>query len=97
MSAQPAGKTIEIKRRAKRIKFASWSRSPFIPKWINGVPSSSLNLKGMMWNEKDPKAMISDAIVVKGDKIGGNTVIEVKKDRVILNDGTKDFEIKLME
>lgn len=96
-SAQVPGRTLGIKRRAKRTKFASWSRSPFIPKGIPGAPSSGLNLKGIMWNEKNPKAMIGDAIVGKGDKIGGNTVIEAKKDRVILNDGTKDFEIKLME
>ena len=39
--------------------------------------------------------MIGDSIVGKGDKIDGNTVIEVEKEKVILNDGTKDFELKL--
>lgn len=96
-SAQVPDRTMGIKRRAKRTKFVSWSRSPFIPKGVPGTPSSGLNLKGIMWNEKNPKAMIGDAIVEKGNKIGSDTVIEVKKDRVILNDGTKDFELKLKE
>lgn len=94
---QATGRTSGIKRRAKRTKFTSWSRSPFIPKEIPGTPSSGLNLKGIMWNEKNPKAMIGDAILGKGDKIGDNTVVEVKKDRIILNDGVQNFEIKLTE
>ena len=39
--------------------------------------------------------MIGDAIVRKGDKVGSNTVVDVQKDKVILNDGAKNFELKL--
>jgi len=50
-----------------------------------------------MWSEKNPGAMINDTIVKNGDRIGDNTVIEIRQDKVILSDGTKDFELKLKE
>ena len=39
--------------------------------------------------------MIGEAIVAKGGKVEGNTIVDIKPDRVILNDGTKNFELKL--
>jgi hypothetical protein len=39
--------------------------------------------------------MIGDIMVVKGDTIGGNKVIDIQPKRVILNDGIKDFELKI--
>jgi hypothetical protein len=39
--------------------------------------------------------VINHKVVKKGDKAGKNTVVEIKGDRVILNDGSEDFEIKL--
>ena len=56
---------------------------------------SKLSLNGIIASGKTFKAMIGDSIVGKGDKISGNTVLEVQKDKVILNDGTKDFELKI--
>lgn len=85
----------QTKRRAKRTQFRSWKRNPFVPKGVPGTAYSKLVLNGILASGKTFKAMIGDAIVGKGDKVEGNTVIEVKRDRVILNDGTKDFELKL--
>jgi len=50
-----------------------------------------------MWNKTNPTAMIGDVIVKRGDKLGANTVVEINPDSIILNDGTKDFELKLKE
>jgi hypothetical protein len=50
---------------------------------------------GIIWNKVRPKAMIGDAIVVEGDTVGANKVVDIQQDRVILNDGTKDFELKI--
>ena len=52
-------------------------------------------MNGIIWNKTKPKAMIGDAIVVKGDTIGANKVVDIQPNRVILNDGTKDFELKI--
>jgi len=83
---------ISTERRAKRSRFKEWKRSPFAP---SGTVSTELVLSGIIWSKTKPKAMIGDAIVVKGDRIGENTVIDIKADRVILNDGTKETILKL--
>ena len=82
-------------RRAKHSKFKSWKRNPFVPVVSNVPQQSNLVLSGIIWNKEKPKAIIGEAIVTKGDKIGGNTVVDIKPDKVILNDGTKEFELKL--
>ena len=89
-SVLPAG------RRAKRSQFKAWNRNPFAAIRKASPAAAGLTLNGIIWNNTNPKAMIGDAIVVKGDVIGQQTkVIDVQPDRVILNDGTKDFELKL--
>ena len=91
----PASLVGHIKRRAKRTQFHAWKRSVFVPKGMPGTAMSKLSLNGILASGKEFKAMIGDSIVGKGDKVSGNTVVEVKKDKVILNDGTKDFELKI--
>jgi hypothetical protein len=50
-----------------------------------------------MWSEKNPKAMINGVVARKKDKIDSCTVVDIKRDRVFLNDGSKDFELVLEE
>lgn len=88
----PAEQAIRNPRRAKRTKFTTWSRNPFLQKRDSG---GSSGLTGILWDEKTPKAIINEAVVSIGNKIGEITVIDIKKDHVILNDGTKDYEVKL--
>lgn len=84
----------QAKGHAVKSKFKSWKRRPFVPA---NVPGSSFNLvlNGILGSGANLKAMIGAAIVSKGDKVGNNTVVDIKKNSVILNDGTKDFELKL--
>lgn len=85
-----------VARRAKRTQYRSWKRSPFIPKGVPGAPHSKFALNGILASGKELKAMLGDAIVGKGDRVDATTtVVEVRKDRIILNDGTKDYELKL--
>lgn len=83
-------------RRAKKSQFASWKRSPFMPSSTLTV-SPAIVLGGIMWDKNNPKAMIGDAIVKKGDRVGSYTVIDIQKTSVILNDGIKDIELRLKE
>ena len=48
-----------------------------------------------MWDKEKPIAIINGEIIKVGDNVGGNIVVDIKQDRVILNDGAKDFELKL--
>lgn len=79
-------------RRAVRTQYKSWKRSPFVP---GARASTGLSVSGIIWSKTNPKAMVGDTLVKKGDTVGGNKVVDIKKDRVILNDGNKDFELKL--
>ena len=77
-----------------RSSSVDWGRNPFV---LESVASGSqiLALSGILWDAENPKAIIGDKIVGKGDKIEEKTVIDIQKDRVILNDGVKDFELIL--
>lgn len=81
-----------VKRRAKRTRFTSWGRNPFAQK---GSSSAASDLAGILWDDKSPKAIIGGIVVGKGDVVGGNTVVDIQRDRVILNDGARDFEVGL--
>lgn len=94
--AQPVVKAQDIRRRAKRSRFTAWKRNPFIPTQTAG-PAISLVLNGIVGSSKNPKAIIGDLIVGVGDKVGPYKVTAIKQNRVILNDGTKDLELKLKD
>lgn len=78
-----------------------WKRCPFSGRIYSGysppVQSSSagLTLSGIIWDNERPTAIINDKIVSTGANIAGYTVIEIKSDKVILSDGSRDFEIKV--
>jgi len=48
-----------------------------------------------MWDKEKPMAIINGEIVKIGGNVSGNTVVDIKQDRAILNDGAIDFELKL--
>ncbi|MCX5710266.1 MAG: hypothetical protein NT088_06060, partial [Candidatus Omnitrophica bacterium] len=74
----------------------SWDRCPFSGKSYSAAEGrQDLTLSGIMWSPKNPLAVINDRIVKAGDKILGSVVIEIDKEKVILNNGSADFELKL--
>ena len=83
----------------EKTKAIEVTRDPFFPiplkESLNVDSAPKLILNGILIDEGVPKAMINDAIVVKGDKINGHTVVEIKKDRVTLNDGTHDIDLTM--
>lgn len=83
---------IPERRSAKRTRFTSWGRNPFS---LENASIVSSGLKGILWDKENPKAIINDNIVGIGDKVDANTVVDIKQDRVILNNGAQDFELKL--
>jgi len=91
---KPEGKIVPKKRQMATTEHATWAKSPFVQKSVQGM-AAGLSLQGIIWDEKNPKAMINGVIVKKGDTIQGNTVVEIRKQSVVLNDGERDFLIKL--
>ena len=67
-----------------------------MPKEVQvSVTGRRLVLDGIAWDRKSPRAVVNDRIVAVGDEVGGSTVVEIRKDRVILNNGAADFELRL--
>ena len=92
---QPVRKLLLKERNAAKTQYKSWNRNPFIQEKMLGPKSSKLVLNGIIWNEKNPRVLINNTILSKGDRIGTNTVVDIKQKSVILNNGAEDFEIKL--
>ncbi|MCQ9206416.1 MAG: hypothetical protein NG740_00820 [Omnitrophica bacterium] len=90
---RPAGKIIPTKRRTKRTEFDSWGKNPFITQKVKIAERPALG--GIMWTEKNPKAVIGSEMVSRGDVVGGYRVVEIRKDRVILKDGAEEIILKL--
>jgi len=75
-----------------------WGRCPFSGKAYTSVNKGEvLNLKltGIVWDEKNPQALINSRVVEEGDTIGQLIVIKIYPDRVKLGQNEKYFEIKL--
>jgi len=65
------------------------------PLFFEKKDDSEVILSGIMWDKEQPLAIINDIVVKKGDTVGGNIVVKIEEDRVILNNGESDFELKL--
>lgn len=79
----------------KRSNYKNWGRNPFIITKTPVSDSSRLSIGGIVYDEKDICALVNDQVVRAGDEVNGNRVVDIKPDRVILNDGNKDIELKL--
>ncbi|MBU4590249.1 MAG: hypothetical protein KKG01_04930 [Candidatus Omnitrophica bacterium] len=81
----------------RRTSFTDWGRDPFSSGQTTSAPStvSDMVLTGILWDDSSPLAMINDNPIAVGDKISGYTVVEIRKDRVIITNGTEDSELRL--
>ena len=84
-----------LERPRKRTAYKGWGRDPFTISRVSAPAAPGLQLGGIVYDIKDSYALINDEVLHTGDEVSGNKVIEIKQDRVILNDGIKDFELKL--
>lgn len=56
---------------------------------------SGFALTGIVWDKIRPLAIIDSEVVKKGDRIADKTVVDIKRNSVILSDGQEFIEIKL--
>ena len=86
------------KLRADRVKLwdKEWARDPFIPQSTTGIVKAvNLTLKGILWDEKVPRAIVNEKTLFKGDTIYGYTVIDIKPRSVVLKTGEKNIELQV--
>jgi hypothetical protein len=81
-------------------KDVSWVRDPFSGKLYGSTRKNpedphSLSLAGIIWDKEKPLVLINNKVAGVGDYVSGNIVVSIKNDRVILNDGVNDFEIRI--
>ncbi len=88
---------IQDKRQKKKSRYASLGRNPFMPKGTKATGFRRLILNGIVLDEDGYKAIINDTIVGIGDKVNKNTVVDIRKDSVVLSDGVDNFELRLSE
>lgn len=82
-----------LEREIKRSSHPSWGRNPFSQPGAEVLKRPTLS--GIAWDEKSPSAIINDQIVGVGDQIGGSTVVAIRPNSVVLNDGEHDFELSV--
>ena len=88
------------KKNKKRTSYKDWGKNPFSVSKAAVLPpvgSQGLRLGGIIYDANEVCALINDELVHKGDSVDGKKVVEIHRDRVILNDGTKDIELRLEE
>lgn len=87
------------KLRADREKIweREWGRDPFVPQETGSAFSKAVNLtlNGILWDETNPKAIVNEKTLIKGDTIYGYTVTEIRQRSVILRTGEKNIELQV--
>lgn len=86
-------------RTFQRGEHALWGRTPFFPKAADFQTTANavFVLNGIVWDGHLSQALINDQIVTVGRQVDGSRVVRIEKDRVVLNDGSQDFELRLRD
>jgi len=76
-----------------------WGRDPFSGKVYTTASRAEglgdLKVEGVIWDKKNPLAMINGRVLKKGDNFKGNVIVDIKENSVILSDGNRDIELKV--
>lgn len=77
------------------------ARNPFIPEAtsvsVQVTETDQLVLQGIFWDEANPKAVLNDKMLSKGDTLGNYKVMEIKPGSVVLRTGEKNIEIRVFQ
>ena len=74
-----------------------WARDPFVPQQTltSLTKAVNLTLNGILWDEKTPKAIVNEKMLMIGDTIYGYTVVQIKPRSVVLKTGEKNIELQV--
>ncbi len=83
----------------KQAQLIEVKRDPFsaAPIIIEKDAQTGVVLTGILWDKDKPMAIIEGQIVKLGQRVGNQTVMEIKRDRVILSDGEVFSEVRLQK
>lgn len=81
---------IDARKRAKTA-YTGWGQNPFM---LKRAPKA-FYIEGIMWDEKNPKAIINGNIVGIGDAVESKTIVDIKPSSIIIKgDDGKEVELK---
>ena len=86
---------VPLERHAKRSNAVDWGRNPFLLEKAEAQAFANVVLNGIAWDEKNPKAIINDRICELGEVVGGRKIVKIEQNRVVLNDGVENLELRL--
>lgn len=74
-----------------------WGRDPFTAQasLSSSVKAVNLTLQGVLWDEKNPKAVVNEKTLVVGDTVYGYTVVGISPRSVTLKTGEKTIELSV--
>lgn len=86
---------------AKQNKFwdGEFGRDPFVGETAvsSGSDAQNLVLKGVFWDEQNPKVLVNDTMLQIGDVIIGYKVTEIHPKSAVLRMGDKSLELGLFQ
>lgn len=84
------------RRLEQEVKKMDFTRDPFSRQSLADLEESqSLHLSGIFWDEANPTAIINDQIITVGGEINGKKIVEIRKDKVILEADGQTTELGL--
>ena len=79
----------------RRATSLPWSRDPFA-RVVVGVEGNALALSGILWDSRQPLAIINGQVLRVGEELEGYRVVEISPDRVSVTDGTTTRHLHLI-
>lgn len=90
----------KVEKKAEEVKTFN-IRDPFLSSndvdsvVVEKNPAFDLKLKGILWDDQIPTAIINSKVVKIGDLISNKTVVDIEKDKVILMEDGEVYLLKL--
>ena len=91
----PSGQRSSFNQLEEQTRGLGVGRDPFTLRMISSKSVKGESLSGIIWDDDVPMAVINGQILTVGDSIGGNTLVDIKEESVVLSDGTNQYELKL--
>jgi hypothetical protein len=79
-------------RKKSRTAYPDWGRNPFA---LVEYSSNVLVLEGILWDEKNPQAIINGNIISVGGRIDSYVVSEITQTSAVVDDGTSRTQLRL--
>ena len=71
-------------RKKAKTKFEQWGRNPFT---VAESPKAAM-LEGIMWDARNPKAIINGQVLGVGDRVGSGEIVDIQPNSVTIQTGT---------